>query len=99
MTFFSFYARNALKKGVFNVIRTHQSISHKSFDFQKFLKRWARIRKVVAVFCLSFSTRNLFNRVSMRIPAPVGGFKLLELNLDRQGLSGWQLSAAYTFRF
>lgn len=35
----------------------------------------------------------------MRIPAPVGGFKLLELNLDRQGLSGWQLSAAYTFRF
>ena len=29
----------------------------------------------------------------MRIPAPVGGFKLLELNLDRQGLSGWHIEA------
>ena len=45
------------------------------------------------------STRNLFNRVSMQIPAPVSGFKLPVLNLDRQGLSGWQLRAAYTFRF
>lgn len=45
------------------------------------------------------STRNLFNRVSMQILAPVRDFKLPALNLDRQGLSGWQLSAAYTFRF
>ena len=45
------------------------------------------------------STRNLFNRVSMQIPAPVRDFKLPVPNLDRQGLSGWQLSAAYTFRF
>lgn len=45
------------------------------------------------------STRNLFNRVPMQIPAPVRDFKLPMLNLDRQGFSGWQLSAAYTFRF
>ena len=42
-------------------------------------------------------TRGLFDATSMRIP--VGGFKLPELNLDRQGMSGWQLRAAYTFRF
>ena len=42
-------------------------------------------------------TRSMFNQMPMRIP--VSGFKLPELNLDRQGLSGWQLRAAYTFRF
>ncbi len=35
----------------------------------------------------------------MPIPAPVVGFKLPELNLGRQGMSGWQLRAAYAFRF
>lgn len=42
-------------------------------------------------------TRGLLDETLMRIP--VRGFKLPELNLDRQGLSGWQLRAAYTFRF
>ena len=42
-------------------------------------------------------TRGLFDRTPMRIP--VHGFKLPVLNLDRQGMSGWQLGAAYTFRF
>lgn len=45
------------------------------------------------------STHNLFNRVSMQLSAPVRSFKLPELNLDRQGTNGWQLRAAYTFRF
>ena len=42
-------------------------------------------------------TRGLFEQTPMRIP--VRGFKLPELNLGRQGMSGWQLGAAYTFRF
>ena len=42
-------------------------------------------------------TRSLFDEMSMRMP--VRGFKLPELSLGRQGMSGWQLRAAYTFRF
>ena len=42
-------------------------------------------------------TRSLFDEMSMRIP--VRSFNLPELNLGRQGLRGWQLSAVYTFRF
>lgn len=44
-------------------------------------------------------TRNLFNKTSMRIPVPISIPKLPNLNLGKQGLSGWKLSAAYTFRF
>jgi len=42
-------------------------------------------------------TRRLFTPLPRQIP--VSGFKLPALNLDRQGMSGWQLRAAYTFRF
>ena len=42
-------------------------------------------------------THSLFNQTSMSIP--INSFKLPELNLNKQGVSGWQLRAAYTFRF
>jgi len=42
-------------------------------------------------------TRGIFDETPMRFP--VRGFKLPELHLGRQGMSGWQLDAAYTFRF
>ena len=44
-------------------------------------------------------TRHLFNQTPMRTSVPLSSPKLPDLNLDRQGLSGWKLSAAYTFRF
>lgn len=40
-------------------------------------------------------TRSLFNQTVL----PINDFKFPELNLNRQGVSGWQLRAAYTFRF
>ena len=42
-------------------------------------------------------TQRLYHRTPM--PLNINSFKLPDLNLNKQGISGWQLKAAYTYHF
>ena len=55
--------------------------------------------------CGCLLSQTLYNQVHTQsifptsLPPPINSFKFPELNLNKQGFSGWKLRASYTFRF